>query len=79
MQRITIEPGKMGGKPCMNGLRMAVWTTIGLLAAKKPRQEMLALHPCLEGQYTTAAVELGAFMANNHEHSSHWHEEPWID
>ncbi|MES1262089.1 MAG: DUF433 domain-containing protein, partial [Acidobacteriota bacterium] len=27
--RITIEPGKRGGKPCIRGLRIAVWDVLG--------------------------------------------------
>ena len=31
--RITIEPGKLGGKPCVRGLRITVWDILGWLGA----------------------------------------------
>lgn len=31
--RITIEPGKRGGKPCIRGLRITVWDVLGWLGA----------------------------------------------
>ena len=30
IDRITIEPGKMGGRPCIRGLRITVGTIMGL-------------------------------------------------
>lgn len=31
--RITIEPGKRGGKLCIRGLRITVWDVLGWLGA----------------------------------------------
>ena len=33
LQRITLDPAVMGGKPCIRGLRVTVGTVVGLLAA----------------------------------------------
>jgi hypothetical protein len=33
--RITVEPGKMGGKPCIRGLRFTVYDLVSYLAAGK--------------------------------------------
>lgn len=33
LNRITIEPGKCGGKPCIRGMRIRVKDVLGLLAA----------------------------------------------
>jgi uncharacterized protein (DUF433 family) len=46
--RITHDPAVMGGKPCIRGLRVTVGTVVGLLAAGRSRDEILAAYPYLE-------------------------------
>ena len=46
--KITIEPGKRGGKPCVRGLRITVWDILGWLGAGMTEQEILDEHPDLE-------------------------------
>ena len=46
--RITIEPGKRGGKPCVRGLRVTVWDVLGWLSAGMTEDEILDEHPDLE-------------------------------
>ena len=46
--RITVEPGKRGGKPCVRGLRITVWDILGWLGAGMTEDEVLAEHPDLE-------------------------------
>jgi uncharacterized protein (DUF433 family) len=46
--RITIEPGKRGGKPCIRGLRITVWDVLGWLGAGMAEDEILNEHPDLE-------------------------------
>ncbi len=48
LSRITFDPGVMGGKPCIRGLRVTVGTIIGLLAAEKTAKEILKAYPYLE-------------------------------
>lgn len=67
--RITIEPGKMGGRPCIRGLRVTVGTITGLLAARKTREEILALYPYLEDADITAALEFVTLLASDQEHA----------
>ena len=67
--RITIEPGKMGGRPCIRGMRITVGTITGLLAAKKTREEILALYPYLEDEDITAALEFVTLLASDQAHS----------
>lgn len=38
----------MGGKPCIRGMRVTVGTIVGLLAAGRTREEILAAYPYLE-------------------------------
>ena len=43
--RITLDPQVMGGKPCVRGLRVTVGTVVGLLAAGRTAEEILAEYP----------------------------------
>lgn len=47
-KRITVDPLVMGGKPCIRGLRVTVSMVVGLLAAGRSREEILAAYPYLE-------------------------------
>ncbi len=69
LDRITMEPGKMGGRPCIRGLRLTVGTITGLLAARKTREEILSLYPMLEDDDITAALEFVTRLASDQEHS----------
>ncbi len=46
--RITIEPGKRSGQPCVRGLRITVWDVLGWMAAGESIEEILADYPELE-------------------------------
>ncbi|MFM9195955.1 MAG: DUF433 domain-containing protein, partial [Planctomycetia bacterium] len=52
--RITIEPGKCGGKPCIRGMRIRVSDVLELLANGASFEEILADYPCLD-QFDNAA------------------------
>lgn len=43
--RITIEPGKRLGQPCVRGLRITVWDVLGWLAAGMSMEQILADYP----------------------------------
>jgi uncharacterized protein (DUF433 family) len=47
--RITHDPGVLGGKPCIRGLRISVSTIVGLVASGVSRDRILAAYPLLEG------------------------------
>lgn len=40
---ITIEPGKRGGKPCIRGMRVAVYDVLEYLASGMTREEILRI------------------------------------
>ena len=42
LDRITIESGKCGGRPCIRGYRIRVTDLLELLAAGATREEILA-------------------------------------
>lgn len=57
--RITVEPGKCGGKPCIRGLRMRVRDVLDLLAAGASEEEILRDYPFLERNDIRAARAAG--------------------
>ena len=46
--RITIEPGKRSGQPCIRGLRITVWDVLDWLASGMSEEQILADYPELE-------------------------------
>jgi uncharacterized protein (DUF433 family) len=64
LDRITIEPGKCGGRPCIRGLRMRVIDILELLDTDSSLDEILADYPYLEREDILAAVKYRA--ANLH-------------
>jgi uncharacterized protein (DUF433 family) len=46
--RITIEPGKRSGQPCIRGLRITVWDVLDWLASGATEEQILADYPELE-------------------------------
>jgi len=46
--RITIEPGKRSGQPCIRGLRITVWDVLGWLATGGTQETILEEYPELE-------------------------------
>ena len=47
-ERITFEPGKMGGRAVIRGLRITVGTVLALLADGCPESEILREYPDLQ-------------------------------
>lgn len=46
--RITQNPGVMGGKPCIRGLRVTVGMIVGQIGAGRTIEELLADYPYLD-------------------------------
>jgi len=40
MNRITLEPGKRGGRPCVRGLRITVYDVLSMLSGGMSQQEI---------------------------------------
>lgn len=59
-ERITIEPGKRGGKPCIRGLRITVDDVLSSLAAGMSEDEILADFPDLEREDFRAVYAFAA-------------------
>lgn len=63
--RITIEPGKCGGKPCIRGMRIRVCDVLELLANGASIEEILVDYPCLERDDILAAIAYAAQQTNH--------------
>jgi uncharacterized protein (DUF433 family) len=60
MDRITIEPGKMGGRPCIRGMRIRVADILEMLAAGATQEQILADYPYLEADDIRASLAYAA-------------------
>lgn len=58
--RITIEPGKRSGQPCIRGLRITAWDVLGCLAAGMSEEEILDDYPELEREDFRAVYDYAA-------------------
>jgi len=67
LERITVNPAVMGGKPCLRGLRVTVGTVVGLVAAGKTRDEILRLYPYLEAADIDQAIAYAAWRVEEQE------------
>jgi uncharacterized protein (DUF433 family) len=60
--RITVEPGKMGGKPCIRGLRFTVYDLMSYLASGMKEEEILKEFPDLEREDFQAVYDFFAHI-----------------
>ena len=58
--RITLDPKKMGGVPCIRGLRIPVATIVGMVAEGMSSDEILASFPDLELEDIREALHYAA-------------------
>jgi uncharacterized protein (DUF433 family) len=61
LTRITFDPGIMGGKPCIRGMRVTVGMIVGLVAEGHTKQEILEMYPYLEGEDVDEALRYAAW------------------
>jgi uncharacterized protein (DUF433 family) len=58
--RITLEPGKRSGKPCIRGMRITVQDVLSYLAAGMSQEQVLADFPYLEKEDILACLAYAA-------------------
>jgi uncharacterized protein (DUF433 family) len=58
--RITLEPGKRGGRPCIRGMRITVYDVLSYLAAGMTVAEILADFPYLTQEDIQACFAFAA-------------------
>lgn len=66
LSRITVEPGKCGGRPCIRGTRMRVTDILELLGAGATYEEILRDYAFLERDDILAAI---AYAARQTDHT----------
>lgn len=63
LDRLTMDPAVMGGKPCIRGMRVTVGTIVGLMAAGKRMEEVLAAYPYIEREDILQALTYAAWRS----------------
>ncbi len=58
--RITVEPDKRGGKPCIRGLRITVYDVLDMLASGMSADDIVADFPELEPADIQACLAFAA-------------------
>jgi uncharacterized protein (DUF433 family) len=67
LDRITMDPGVMGGKPCIRGMRVTVGMIVAAMAAGRTIEELLADFPYIEEADIREALAFAARLAQGHE------------
>lgn len=60
LDRITIEPGKCGGKPCIRGMRIRVSDILEMMGEGVSMEEILVDFPDLEREDLLASLQFAA-------------------
>jgi len=67
LDRVTMDPEVMGGKPCIRGTRVTVGTVTGLLASGAEIPEILELYPYLTIEDVRAALSYATWRSEERE------------
>ena len=62
-ERITFDPGIMGGKACIRGMRVTVSLLLNLVANGMTVGEILEAYPYLEAEDVDEALRYAAWLA----------------
>lgn len=63
LDRITIQPSQLDGKPCIRGLRISVQTILEFLSAGDTAEEILDQYPVLTREDITACLQYAATIS----------------
>ena len=66
-ERITVDPDRMGGLPCIRDLRVTVGMVLGQLGAGRTIEQLLDDYPYLERADVFAALAYAAAAVNERE------------
>jgi uncharacterized protein (DUF433 family) len=66
-ERITVDPERMGGVPCIRDTRVTVSMVLGQLAGGRTVDQVLEDYPYLERADVLAALEFAAAAVNERE------------
>jgi uncharacterized protein (DUF433 family) len=65
LTRITIDPTRMHGRPCIRDLRITVADVLTLLSAGQSREQILGEYPYLESADIDAVLTFAARQADH--------------
>lgn len=65
LDRITIDPAKMNGEPCIRGLRLTVRRVLEALATYPDREELKREYPELDDEDIRQALAFAASMLDD--------------
>ena len=63
LERITINPAVMGGRPTIRGMRVTVSTIVGLIASGHSTERVLRAYPYLEDGDIQQALQYAAWRS----------------
>lgn len=63
LERITFDPGIMGGRACIRGLRVTVSLVLNLVANGMTSEEIVTAYPYLEDEDVHQALRYAAWLA----------------
>ena len=67
LDRITQQPGLMGGRACIRGMRVTVGMLVGQIGAGRSVEGILADYPYLEREDILQALRYAAWRAEERE------------
>lgn len=67
LERITVDPNRMGGVPCVRDLRVTLSMVLGQLASGRTTQQLLDDYPYLEQADILAVLEYASVVVNERE------------
>lgn len=67
LERITQQPGVMGGKACIRGMRVTVGMIVGQIGAGRTIDAILTDYPYLERDDILQALRYAAWLAEERE------------
>ncbi len=65
LDRITVEPGKCGGRPCIRGTRMRVTDVLDLLSNGATHEEILEDYSFLQREDILAAIAYASRLTDH--------------
>ncbi len=66
--RITFQPGKLGGKACIRGMRIPVSLIVNLVANGMETREIIQEYPDLEPEDIRQALQYASWLAEEEMH-----------
>jgi uncharacterized protein (DUF433 family) len=67
LERITVDPAIMSGKPCIRGLRVTVANVLRQLANHRTTEQIVAAYPYLEPADIDACLGYAALRVDDEE------------